>query len=459
MTPLHKQGKIMKRRLKRTRLDLKEKANFTRWIHRREALQASGFDSSSFMHGFESRSLSWDEQEYDPPIPFVVKFSKCLTNGHLALVADEAGCMTIIDTLKSEEEQIRQRWQGHSNAIFEGIWSDNDRKILSGSGDQTIRVWDVERSRMTHELRGHVGSVKSIDCLQSNQNIVSTASRDGSIRIWDCRESLSSGCAQSTIIMENAHDFYSNNRKSFRRRSYSQPGSGGVTGVKFSKDDQILMSTGASDGKLKFWDMRSSVKTSTCKNKINPVHEWCPCKSSGCLRPHGAIALDRSCDGSKVLVSSCDHTIYIADLASFPNPTVSCLQGHLNNSFYVRAKFSPDGSYVIGGSSDDNVYVWNVPTAGSTNNRPGVFMGHDGEVNGVDWCPKEFGKAISCADDRTVRLWSIDRRLNQKLVTPARIQDIDDPVEEIPPHPPMRNLTLTEMWSARQPHQEQRNDK
>jgi WD40 repeat protein len=58
-----------------------------------------------------------------------------------------------------------------------------DGQAVSGSGDQTLRVWDLGTGLCTHTLRGHAGGVNAV-ALRSDSRAVS-ASHDGTLRVWD----------------------------------------------------------------------------------------------------------------------------------------------------------------------------------------------------------------------------------------------------------------------------------
>ncbi len=72
------------------------------------------------------------------------------------------------------------------------ISSDN-KFIVSGSEDKTIRVWDRESGTQIQELKGHNFSVNSVAISSDNKFIVS-GSDDKTIRVWE-RES-------GTLIVE-----------------------------------------------------------------------------------------------------------------------------------------------------------------------------------------------------------------------------------------------------------------
>ena len=59
-------------------------------------------------------------------------------------------------------------WQVHTNAVFDLEWLQQEEKILTGSGDQTIALHDIETCTKLDTFRGHSSSIKSISSHTSN---------------------------------------------------------------------------------------------------------------------------------------------------------------------------------------------------------------------------------------------------------------------------------------------------
>ncbi|KAJ3052975.1 hypothetical protein HK097_005284 [Rhizophlyctis rosea] len=340
--------------------------------------------------------------------PFALAFSNVANDGKFLAIADEDGAVGLIDGKHDntwEEGHKRVEWNAHENAIFDIAWTADDTHLVTASGDQTARVWNVETRKVVKIFRGHGCSIKSVTGHAQNPHIFATAGRDGRIMIWDTRsfaQTLEDGMeylspyAKIADAHVNALGAPSKKLRAGRPSWGNQPH--GVTAVKFMGhgQDVKLVSSGAADGKIKIWDMRyitqrhptPSDSTSSIKGK----------------RLHGFSSFSLNSSGSRLYAASTDHNVYEFHTSnlSLPARQLPPAAQYRCRSFYVKTAVSPDDRFVASGSSNGGLYMWEID---DLKKPPLLLNGHEGEVTTLSWCAKDPELLASCADDMTIRLW------------------------------------------------------
>ncbi|GBC05532.1 hypothetical protein RclHR1_06280005 [Rhizophagus clarus] len=339
--------------------------------------------------------------------PFVCSFSHVACNGKLLAAADEEGTVGFIDARYDnsiELERVRNEFRAHDNAVFDVMWSHDDCSMVTASGDQTAKLWDVELQQCKATFGGHTCSIKSVNFSPLNPNLWVTSSRDGNIFIWDTRLiGLCSEAFKPIISIRNAHSHDIPKKKSKKNSQLppirSKPTSS-VTGVQFLlNQDLLLASSGASDSIIKYWDLRNQDASSS------PTPVQTSVNGSFAKRPHGIsdLILDKS--GTRLFANSTDNYVYMYDAANLGAPI-----GHFTSqpyrcsSFYIRLACSPDGRYIASGSSDKSIYIWEVDFPGA---EPVVLKAHENEVTSLSWS-NDIETIASCSDDTTLRIWRIN---------------------------------------------------
>jgi eukaryotic-like serine/threonine-protein kinase len=112
-------------------------------------------------------------------------------------------------------------------------------------------------------------------------------------------------------------------------------------------------------------------------------------------------------DGSLVASGGTDNVLALWDIGS---NTVRSLTGHFFMPSGARGilaiDFSSDGSRIASGGEDRTVRVWDVRTGGSI----AVLAGHTGEVRTVAFRPDDNQTVISGGYDQTIRVWDVTQQ-------------------------------------------------
>lgn len=80
---------------------------------------------------------------------------------------------------------IKHTFSGHEQDIYSLDFARNGRHIASGSGDRTVRMWDIESGQQTLILSIEDG-VTTV-AISPDGQFVAAGSLDKSVRVWDAR--------------------------------------------------------------------------------------------------------------------------------------------------------------------------------------------------------------------------------------------------------------------------------
>ena len=241
--------------------------------------------------------------------------------------------------------------EGHSATVWSVAFSPDGSRIVSGSSDNTIRLWDTQSGDNIATLEGHSATVLSVAFSPDGSRIVSGSS-DNTIRLWDTQ----SGDNIATLEGHSAT----------------------VLSVAFSPDGSRIVS-GSSDNTIRLWDTQSGDNIAT-------------------LEGHSATVLSVafSPDGSRIVSGSSDNTIRLWDTQSGDN--IATLEGH--SATVLSVAFSPDGSRIVSGSSDNTIRLWDTQSGDNI----ATLEGHSATVWSVAFSP-DGSRIVSGSDDNTIRLW------------------------------------------------------
>ncbi|KAG6382174.1 WD40-repeat-containing domain protein [Boletus reticuloceps] len=248
------------------------------------------------------------------------------------------GYMYICSIWDIAKKRIHHVLDGHRAVIYSLDFSPDGRFMASGSGDKTVRVWDmVDGSSKTFTLNGpdpldDIGELASV-AISPNGQLVAAGSTDVVIRIWD-------------VVTGSLVERLSGHRDS-------------VYSVAFTPDGKGLLS-GSLDKTLKYWDLDDLVYGAKQKDAVNGPGEQELKEYTMNFTGHTdyVLSLAVSHDGRWVVSGSKDCGVRFWDSRT---ATMQCvLQGHKNSVISVDC--SPVGNILATGGGDWEVQIWSYQT-------------------------------------------------------------------------------------------------
>ncbi|KAJ7785064.1 WD40 repeat-like protein [Mycena maculata] len=291
-------------------------------------------------------------------------------------------------------EALGEPFMGHTESV--------SSHIVSGSDDKTIRVWDVESGKALGEpFIGHTESVRSVTFSPDGQRIVS-GSGDKTIHVWD----VESGEVLGEPFMGHTESVHS---------------------VAFSPDGQHIVS-GSGDKTIRVWDVESgealgkpfvghtesvrSVVFSPNGQRIvsgshdKTIHMWDVESGEALGEPftghaYWVCSVAFSPDGQCIVSGSGDKTIRVWDVES-GKALGEPFTGHTD--WVTSVALSPDGQHIVSGCCDTTIRVWDVESEAALEDS---FMGHTESVESVAFSP-DGRSIVSGSHDTTIRVWDVD---------------------------------------------------
>ncbi|XP_048228182.1 DENN domain and WD repeat-containing protein SCD1 isoform X2 [Ricinus communis] len=117
-------------------------------------------------------------------------------------ISGSTDCMVKIWDPSIRGSELRATLKGHTRTV-RAISSDRG-KVVSGSDDQSVIVWDKQTSQLLEELKGHDAQVSCVRMLSGER--VLTSAYDGTVKMWDVRTDTCVAtvgrCSSAVLCME-----------------------------------------------------------------------------------------------------------------------------------------------------------------------------------------------------------------------------------------------------------------
>eukprot|EP00890_Picochlorum_soloecismus_P000740 jgi/Picsp_1/1667/NSC_05141-R1_wd repeat-containing protein 44-like len=223
-------------------------------------------------------------------------------------------------------------YRGHKKDVLDIAWSSSNF-LFSASMDKSVRLWHVSVGECLKVFR-HNDFVTSIDVHPKNEALFISGSIDGKVRLWNVPETR-------VVSWQDIHDM--------------------VTAVAFSKDGTRAV-VGSMRGKCWFYSLTNS-------NALE-YEAQLDVKNKRGQHARGkkitGLAFAPKMFPNALLITSNDSRIRLFDGYTLRFK----YKGHSNKSTQIKASFSPKGNFIICGSDDGAVYIWDSSKAPTPENGP-----------------------------------------------------------------------------------------
>lgn len=311
-------------------------------------------------------------------------------------------CMHFYKSLYRRHYLIKRNWmkkdpkphhiafRAHDNHVVTCLQFDED-KILTGSDDNSINVYDTKTGRLRGHLRGHEGGVWALQYLD---NQLVSGGTDRSVRVWDIERGVET-------------QVFRGHTSTVRCLQIVLPvKTGVVNGRDIMTPRHPLIVTGSRDSSLRIWRLpRTSdpafiqPETDGNPDDMNPYFVR---KLDG--HQHSVRAL--AAYGDTLVSGSYDYTVRVWKMST--GETRHQLTGHTAKVYSVV--LDVQRNRCVSGSMDYLVKVWDLQTGTALYN----LEGHTSLVGLLDL---NADRLVSAAADATLRIWDPETGVCKSLLS------------------------------------------
>ncbi|KAI1644604.1 WD40 repeat-like protein [Daldinia loculata] len=278
----------------------------------------------------------------------------------------------------------------HPRHVITCLQFDED-KIITGSDDMLIHVYDTKTGKLRRRLEGHEGGVWA---LQYEGNVLVSGSTDRSVRVWDIEKGL---CTQV---------FYGHTSTVRCLQILMPTDTGRVeNGQAVMMPPKPLIITGSRDSQLRVWRLPES-------GSRRYIQTGPPANDADCpyfirtLQGHTHSVRAIAAHADTLVSGSYDNTVRVWRIST--GETVHVLQGHSQKVYSVVLDVARNRC--ISGSMDSFVKIWDLETGSCLH----TLEGHSLLVGLLDLRDERL---VSAAADSTLRIWDPESGRCQSTLT------------------------------------------
>ena len=280
--------------------------------------------------------------------------------------------INVYDTRTGAQHKVLQ---GHDG----GVWALKcyGNTLVSGSTDRSVRVWDIERGRCMYVFHGHTSTVRCLVILtptvigrnadgraiiSPREPLIITGSRDSTLRVWKLPQPKDN-LPTDEMLAEEVESHY-----------FVRALTGHTHSVRAIAAHGDTLVSGSYDTTVRVWRVSTGESTFTLRGHTQKVY---------------SVVLDTQ--RNRCISGSMDNSVKIWSLSD--GTCLHNLEGHNSLVGLLDLK----GDRLVSAAADSTLRIWDPETGGCK----ATLMAHTGAIT----CFQHDARKVISGSDRTLKMW------------------------------------------------------
>ncbi|KXG53181.1 uncharacterized protein PGRI_002310 [Penicillium griseofulvum] len=285
---------------------------------------------------------------------------------------------TNINVYDTKTGALQATLEGHEGGVWALEYYGNT--LVSGSTDRSVRVWDIERARCTQIFHGHTSTVRCLQIvlpaeigrdadgqpeIMPKEPLIITGSRDSNLRVWKLPKSSDPVYYQSGPMADDTNCPYFMRVLSGHQHSVRAIAAHGDTLV-----------SGSYDCTVKVWKISTGQTLHTLAGHSMKVY---------------SVVLDHK--RNRCISGAMDHMVKVWSLDD--GSVLYNLEGHTS----LVGLLALEHDFLVSAAADSTLRIWDSVHGHCKN----TLSAHTGAIT----CFQHDGQKVISGSDRTLKMWDV----------------------------------------------------